>query len=43
MSSEKVMPDGYKQAGVHIASIGGRAGENRETGNEGTPVCYKLY
>ena len=26
MSSEKVMPDGYKQAGVHIASIGGRAG-----------------
>ena len=27
MSSEKVMPDGYKQAGVHIASIGGRAGE----------------
>ena len=26
MSGEKVMPNGHKQAGVHIASAGGRVG-----------------
>ena len=41
MSSEKVTPDGYKQAGVHIASAGGRVGQNRQTGDEGAPVCHK--
>ena len=43
MSSEKVMPNGHKQAGVHIAAAGGRDGQNRQAGDEGAPVCYKLY